>query len=73
MSEIKLPKYIRLAPNSHGKETIKKYMGVFSYKNTLYSCGTHETIKQAQIAVDMKRIGLGLKPILLKKLKPREV
>ena len=32
------------------------YEGRFTHKNTLYHCGTHQTVRSAQIAVDRKRI-----------------
>lgn len=52
--------------NYNGGKRIKKYQGKFKYQGTNYHCGWHETIKQAQISVDLKRISLGLKPALLK-------
>jgi len=60
----KLPKYIKLAPRKNDK---KPYMGRFMYKNTPYNCGSHETIRAAQLAVDLKRAELGLSTEILKK------
>lgn len=63
----KLPKYISLAPNSNGKPPKKPYIGKFIWKNTLYHCGFHETIRAAQINVDKKRLELGLDTVILKR------
>ena len=42
------------------------YEGRFTHKNTLYHCGTHQTVRSAQIAVDRKRLELGLDALVLK-------
>lgn len=65
-------KYITLMKNTRGKllvEGDKCYRGQFKYKNTKYYCGTYATIREAQIAVDRKRLELGLDTIVLKKIK----
>ncbi len=65
----KLPKYISLCNKRHGKITNSEniYQGAFIYKNERYYCGMHPTIRAAQIAVDRKRLELGLDTIILKK------
>lgn len=66
--KLNLPKHIYLEPKHRGNKINKKpYSGQFTYKNTLYYCGNFETIKEAQISVDKKRLSLGLEPLLLKK------
>ncbi len=49
-----------------GRKNKKPYRGKFTYKNTAYCCGNFETIREAQISVDRKRLDLGLKPLILK-------
>lgn len=65
---MKVEKYVyeMTHKNANGKDYNKKYRGQFIYKNTTYWCGDFNTIKEAQISVDVKRISLGLKPNLLK-------
>lgn len=67
--EEKLPKYVFLKNKSHGKliTTGNIFQGLFTYKNTRYYCGMHSTVREAQIAVDTKRLELGLDTIILKK------
>lgn len=70
--KIKYPKYIYTDFISrYGKVSIKPYRGQFVYKNTIYYCGNFETVREAQIAVDKKRLGLGLEPLILKSRKKR--
>lgn len=64
---MKLPKYVSLNGKFFGRESKLKYVGKFFYKNTEYYCGCHKTIKEAQIAVDIKRCELGLEPVILKR------
>lgn len=67
--EKELPKYVYLHNKRHGKITKSEniYEGSFKYKNTRYYCGTHSSIRAAQIAVDRKRLELGLDTVILKK------
>jgi len=61
-----LPKFIYYDDKDRaGRKNTKPYRGQFTYKNTQYFCGQHETIKQAQRAVDIKRLSLGLSPLYL--------
>ena len=53
--------------SNHGRKRDKPFEGKFKYKNTAYRCGWYSTIKEAQIAVDIKRLSLGLDAALLKK------
>lgn len=55
--------------SQHGKKNKKPYIGTFKHKNIRYNCGKFETIKESQIAVDIKRLSLGLKPNFLKPVK----
>ena len=68
--KINLPKYVYFDFKDRTNRISKKpYIGQFTYKNIMYYCGNFDTIKEAQISVDKKRLSLGLKPLLLKKIK----
>ena len=65
--KIKYPKYICAKFISrYGKVNTKPYEGKFTYQNTVYYCGSFETIREAQISVDKKRLSLGLDAVVLK-------
>lgn len=65
---MELPKYITIQIKDINSRLNKKpYKGAFKHKNKIYYCGTFETIRQAQVSVDKKRIYLGLEPLVLKK------
>ena len=67
---MKLPKYIRHNKTTmYGRLCSKPYKGEFYHKNTYYYCGMFETVRQAQIAVDRKRLELGLDTVILKPAK----
>ena len=63
---MKLPKYIKVTSGFCKQDNIVTYEGRFTHKNTVYYCGIHKTVKSAQIAVDRKRLELGLEALVLK-------
>ncbi len=69
MSKEKLPKYVRhtTKKNRSGRTPQHPYQGNFTHQGTTYYCGSFDTIKETQIAVDIKRLDMGLKPNILKK------
>ena len=63
---MKLPKYIKVVSGFCKQANVTTYEGRFTHKNTLYHCGTNQTVRSAQIAVDRKRLELGLEALVLK-------
>ena len=63
---MKLPKYIKVVSCFCKRTKVTTYEGRFTHKKTLYHCGTHQTVRNAQIAVDRKRLELGLEALVLK-------
>ena len=63
---MKLPKYIKVVSGFCKQANVTTYEGRFTHKNTVYHCGTHQTVRSAQIAVDRKRLELGLDALVLK-------
>jgi hypothetical protein len=61
-----MKKVAQFVYEEQGNDRIVKFHGKFNHKNVRYCCGTYKTIKEAQVAVDMKRLSLGLNAIVLK-------
>ena len=52
----------------YGRVSSKPYNAQFVYNNTTYYCGCYSTEREARVALDKKRLGLGLEPMYLKRL-----
>ena len=61
-------KNIHYKPIIYGRVSSKPYNVQFVYKNTKYFCGCFASEKEARVALDKKRLGLGLEPLYLKRL-----